>query len=69
MSAVASTYLSKSPGRWLRSTSSSRECTHVSTMGRQPMSVSLMKRMPARDTVAGVAFLSELISKTMRIAS
>jgi hypothetical protein len=27
-----------------------------------------MKRIPARETVAGVAFLSELISKTMRIA-
>lgn len=31
--------------------------------------VSLMKRIPARETVAGVAFFSELISKTIRIAS
>ena len=33
------------------------------------MSVSLMKRMPARETVAGVAFLREWISKTMRMDS
>lgn len=30
---------------------------------------SLMKRMPALETVAGVAFFNELISKTIRIAS
>lgn len=34
-----------------------------------PSPVSLMKRIPALDTVAGVAFFNELISKTMRIAS
>lgn len=28
-----------------------------------------MKRMPALDTVAGVAFFNEFISKTMRMAS
>ena len=33
------------------------------------MSASLMYRMPARDTVAGVALASELISKIIRIAS
>lgn len=31
--------------------------------------VSLMKRMPALETVAGVAFFKELISKTIRMAS
>lgn len=30
---------------------------------------SLMNRMPALDTVAGVAFFSELISNTIRMAS
>mmetsp|Transcript_47926 Transcript_47926/g.133626 ORF Transcript_47926/g.133626 Transcript_47926/m.133626 type:complete len:227 (+) Transcript_47926:2881-3561(+) len=59
--------LSKRPGRFASSISFSRVWIHDSTNGAQPTSASLIKRMPARDTVAGVAFLSEWISKIMRI--
>jgi len=68
-STMGSIYLSNIAGRCAFSAGFSRWAIQLSTMGRQPTSVSLMKRMPARDTVAGVAFESELISKTMRIAS
>mmetsp|Transcript_18169 Transcript_18169/g.40278 ORF Transcript_18169/g.40278 Transcript_18169/m.40278 type:complete len:210 (-) Transcript_18169:916-1545(-) len=44
-------------------------CSHDSTKGFQPTSDSFMYRMPALLTVAGVAFLREFISKTMRMAS
>ena len=67
-SATASTYRSNSPGRCARSASISSPVIQVSTKGRHPMSVSLMKRMPARDTVAGVALEREFTSNTMRMA-
>ena len=36
--------------------------------GLQPISTSLIKRITARDTVAGVAFFRELISKSILMA-
>ena len=68
ISTSASTYRSNRDGRLFFSVEFSLLCTHVSTSGLQPTSTSLMKRIPARETVAGVAFLSELISNTILMA-
>ena len=54
-------YLSKKPGKQLFSVSESRRSVHDVAKGAQPMSVSLMNKIPARLTVAGVAFLKDSI--------
>ena len=61
-------YLSKKPGKQLFSVSESRRSVHDVAKGAQPMSVSLMNKIPARLTVAGVAFLKDSISNTILIA-
>ena len=57
------TYLSKRMVRLARSDWTSRVSSQLLTYGFQPKSAALMKRIPARDTVAGVAVFKWLISK------
>mmetsp|Transcript_7066 Transcript_7066/g.9736 ORF Transcript_7066/g.9736 Transcript_7066/m.9736 type:complete len:205 (-) Transcript_7066:3327-3941(-) len=74
-SLVASIYLSNKPGKHDFSKpegsvpAKSLLFSQLSMKGFQPISDSLMYRIPARDTVAGVAFFNELISNTILIAS
>lgn len=61
------TYLSNRMVRLARSLCTSRLSIHDATYGFQPKSDALMKRMPARDTVAGVAVFRCEISNSRRI--